>query len=44
MKYTLSEGFLIYVYNDLKGNYLYMGSDPLLFPIKLSVNEFRNSS
>ena len=44
MNYILSDEFLIYVYNDLKGDYMYIGSDPLLFPVKLPVIEFRNST
>jgi hypothetical protein len=43
MKYILSEGFLIYVYNDIKAEYIYMGTDPLLFPVALPIAEFRNS-
>ena len=43
IKYILSDGFLIYVYNDLKAEYVYMGTDPLLFPVCLPISEFRNS-
>ena len=44
MNYILSNEFLIYVYNDLKGDYMLIGSYPLLFPVRLPVNEFRNST
>ena len=43
IKYILSDGFLIYVYNDLKAEYVYMGTDPLLFLVCLPISEFWNS-